>query len=282
MADCRGRSGHDGDVLRFNPAALVIAPAVTVAVIAGTPHAQGAVNTVGVSAGLQAAKVLSDSMTVGRLPERWTGRSLTRLPTHRKVVAMTFDGGANAAGVRPILRSLSRHDVAATFFVTGDFARGHRAEMRRIVAAGHRVANHSVNHPDFQDLSTRQRVRQIRTAGRQITAITGRTPAPWFRFPFGSYDQAAVRTANDLGYAVMGWTVDTLGWMGTSGGQSVRSVTRKVMAGARPGAIMMMHLGSNPDDGSTLDAKALPRTLSKLKAAGYGFVTLDEVLAARS
>lgn len=254
-------------------------PAIAL-LVGGAIPAVDAATTVGTFVGVRAAQVLSaHSGSSDSLPARWKGRSLTRLPTHRRVVTMTFDGGASADGVRSIVRTLDRHDVTATFFVTGDFARRYRAELRRIVAAGHRVGNHSVNHPDFLTLRPRQQERQIRTAGRQIATITGRSPAPWFRFPYGSQNPAAVRRANGLGYAVMGWTVDTLGWMGTSGGQSVRSVQRRVIAGARPGAIMMMHLGANPDDGSTLDARALPRTLERLKAMGYRFVTLDDVLS---
>jgi peptidoglycan/xylan/chitin deacetylase (PgdA/CDA1 family) len=66
--------------------------------------------------------------------------------------------------------------------------------------------------------------------------------------------------------------VDSLSWEGTSGGQSVQSVTNRVLAAAQPGEIVLMHLGSNPDDGTTLDAAALPAIIEGLRAHGYGFV----------
>jgi len=47
----------------------------------------------------------------------------------------------------------------------------------------------------------------------------------------------------------------------------------------RPGAIVLMHIGSNPDDGTTLDADALPGTIDRMRAAGYSFVTMDSLLA---
>jgi peptidoglycan/xylan/chitin deacetylase (PgdA/CDA1 family) len=80
---------------------------------------------------------------------------------------------------------------------------------------------------------------------------------------------------NGLGYAAVRWTVDSLGWEGTSGGQTVQAVVNRVLAAAQPGEIVLMHLGSNPDDGTTLDAAALPAIIDGLRARGYSFVTLQ-------
>ena len=65
------------------------------------------------------------------------------------------------------------------------------------------------------------------------------------------------------------WTVDTLGWQGTAGHISAAVVVSRVLAAARPGEIVLMHAGSNPDDHTTLDADALPRVISELRARGY-------------
>jgi peptidoglycan/xylan/chitin deacetylase (PgdA/CDA1 family) len=74
--------------------------------------------------------------------------------------------------------------------------------------------------------------------------------------------------------------VDTLGWKGTSGGMTAAKVVNRVLAGAAPGEIVLMHVGANPKDGSTLDAKALPTVISKLRARGYHFVRLSRVMSA--
>lgn len=74
------------------------------------------------------------------------------------------------------------------------------------------------------------------------------------------------------------WTVDALGWKGTSGGINKQTVTERVLASLQPGGIVLMHIGSNPEDGSTLDADALPEMIDRIRAAGYGFTTLDAVL----
>ena len=75
----------------------------------------------------------------------------------------------------------------------------------------------------------------------------------------------------------MRWTVDSLGWKGTSGGMTVSKVRDRVLAAARP-EIVLMHVGANPDDGTTLDAAALPSVIAGLRAKGYSFVTLQQAL----
>ena len=81
---------------------------------------------------------------------------------------------------------------------------------------------------------------------------------------------------NGLGYVAVRWTVDSLGWEGTSGCQTVQKVTDRVLAAAQPGQDAVVLLGSNPDDGTTLDAAAaLPAIITGLRARGYSFVTLQ-------
>ncbi|PTT68788.1 polysaccharide deacetylase family protein, partial [Arthrobacter sp. HMWF013] len=106
----------------------------------------------------------------------------------------------------------------------------------------------------------------------------GADPRPFFRFPFGERDARTIAAVNNLGYVPVRWTVDTLGWKGTSGSISAQIVADRVLAALRPGEIVLMHIGSNPDDGSTLDADALPQIIERVRAAGYSFVTLDSLL----
>ena len=87
---------------------------------------------------------------------------------------------------------------------------------------------------------------------------------------------------NGVGYVTVLWTVDSLGWQGLNGrtaDQALRFVADRVAGAARPGAIVLMHVGSHPDDHTTLDAAALPTVIDRLVGAGYRFVTLDTLLA---
>lgn len=211
-------------------------------------------------------------------PESLRGQDLTAIPAAGRVVALTFDAGANAAGLPKILSTLSAKGVTGTFFLTGNWVANNQAAVAQIAAAGHRVANHSMTHPGFTGLSNDQIAQQVRGAEQAILAA-GADPRPLFRFPFGERDARTIAAVNSLGYVAVRWTVDTLGWKGTSGGISAQVVADRVREGLQPGEIVLMHIGSNPDDGTTLDADALPQVIDNIRAAGYGFTTLDALLA---
>ncbi len=211
------------------------------------------------------------------LPSSLVGTEWSRLPTTRKVVALTFDAGGDAAGVQSILATLTITGTPATFFATGRWVARY-PQQARAIAARHPMGNHTQTHPDLTGMSDTAVRREITTAQAGIIAATGRDPRPLFRFPYGVSDPRTIRIVNDLGYGAFRWTIDTLGWKGTSGGQSTATVLRRVLSGLRPGAIMLLHVGANPDDGSTLDADALPTLISQLRARGYGFVTVSPYL----
>jgi peptidoglycan/xylan/chitin deacetylase (PgdA/CDA1 family) len=119
---------------------------------------------------------------------------------------------------------------------------------------------------------------QVLTAQSTIINATRYDPRPMFRFPFGDRSTRTLSLVNSLGYVSIRWTVDTLGWKGTSGGQSSGTVVQRVLNTLRPGQIVLMHVGSNPDDGSTLDADALPTLITELRARGYTFVTVSQYM----
>ncbi len=203
------------------------------------------------------------------------GKDWTVIPGSRRVVALTFDAGANADGVPSILATLRREGVPATFFLTGNFVRDFPAAARSIATAGFRIGDHTVSHPHLTQLSDTAVRQEILGGAAQIAAVTGRNPAPLFRFPFGDASARVIAIANQAGYVPVRWTVDTLGWEGTAGHITAAVVASRVLAAAQPGEIVLMHVGSNPDDHTTFDADALPTVISKLRAQGYSFVTLD-------
>jgi peptidoglycan/xylan/chitin deacetylase (PgdA/CDA1 family) len=193
------------------------------------------------------------------------------------VVALTFDAGSDAAGVPSILATLAAERVAATFFLTGNWAQNFPG-MARTIAASFRVGNHSMTHPHFTSLTAVRMRAEIERASAAIRAVCGVATEPLFRFPYGDRDARTIRIVNEAGYLPIGWTVDTLGWEGTRHGGSADAIVARVVASARPGEIVLMHVGANPDDRSTLDADALPRVIAALRDRGYTFVGLDALL----
>jgi peptidoglycan-N-acetylglucosamine deacetylase len=197
------------------------------------------------------------------------------LPGAPRSVALTFDAGANADAVASIRETLTSTGVPATFFLTGRWVTaypGHAASL----GGSYTIGNHSQRHLDLTRETDEVVVAEITDAEEVIAAATTTDPHPWFRFPYGARDARTLAIAADLGYRSVRWTVDTLGWQGTTGGMSADRVVQRVMDALQPGAIVLMHVGSHPTDGSTLDADALPEMIERIRAAGYGFVTLDD------
>jgi peptidoglycan/xylan/chitin deacetylase (PgdA/CDA1 family) len=193
-------------------------------------------------------------------------------------VALTIDLGGNDAGVPAVLRALAAEHGRATFFVTGSWARVYPARLREIAAAGHVIGNHTATHPHLTTLADAQVRQQVADGEALVSAVTGRTTRPLFRFPFGEVDARTLRLVNAGGWCAYRWTVDTLGWKGTSGGTAADVLTR-VLAHLQPGEIVLMHGGGNPDDGTTYDADALPSVIRSLRERGYGFTTLPQSTA---
>jgi peptidoglycan/xylan/chitin deacetylase (PgdA/CDA1 family) len=211
------------------------------------------------------------------VPASLRGKDVTLIPTGSRVVALTFDAGADAVGLPSILATLAAQHVHATFFLTGRWAAADPSGIAAIRAGGHRIGNHSMTHPQFTGLSDAAIRAQVLDA-EQAISTAGTDPRPLFRFPFGDRDARTIAAVNGLGYICVRWTVDTLGWKGTSGGVTAEQVADRAVAALQPGEIVLMHIGSNPDDGTTLDADALPGMIQRMRAAGYDFVTHDALV----
>lgn len=224
---------------------------------------------------LSTSSVLTPPRGGGALRSSQRGTEILTLPTSRKVVALTMDAGANADGIPKILATLRRECVPATFFLSGAWIENY-PQQARTVGLAFPVANHTVTHPDLTTLSDAAVRRELTQTQRANLDATRQDDRPMFRFPFGARDSRTLRIVNDLGYASVRWNVDTLGWRGTSGGMSVDAVVDRVLDGLTPGEIVLMHVGSHPQDRSTLDADALPRIIRELHARGYSFVTVDD------
>ncbi|MDX1620695.1 MAG: polysaccharide deacetylase family protein [Nitriliruptorales bacterium] len=211
------------------------------------------------------------------IPPSLVGTEWNTLPTSERVVALTFDAGANGDAVPAILATLGSTGTPATFFLTGNWTLAYPSYSATI-GASYPIGNHSMTHPDLTKERDCATATEVLEAHDIIAAATGRNPRPWFRFPYGARSTSCIEAVNSVGYGSVRWTVDTLGWKGTSGGMTADAVVQRVLDGLQPGEIVLMHVGSNPHDGTTLDADALPTIIRRVAAAGYRFVSLDDFL----
>lgn len=210
------------------------------------------------------------------LIEKWKGRDISQVKTDRKVVALTFDGGANADGVEKILSILKDNDIKGTFFLTGKFIEKYPSETRAIISSGGDIGNHSYSHPHFTKLANEEIKIELERTENELSKLDA-TFQPFFRFPYGDRTERTVSAINEKNYISIRWTVDSLGWKGTSGGMTKESVEERVISKAVPGAIILMHLGTNPDDKTQLDSEALPEIIRALRLQDYKFFTIIEM-----
>ncbi|MFF5989966.1 polysaccharide deacetylase family protein [Prauserella flavalba] len=187
--------------------------------------------------------------------------------TSTKVVTLTFDADWWSPGdPATVLRILRDNGITAGFGLTGRYVDRYPDRARQLLAAGHKLINHSYDHPYFTDLTQAQRWSQLDRAEAVYNRI-GYTSAGWFRAPYrDGYLNAGVN--RDLAlrgyYLSYDWTFDTTGYQGAS----TATILSRVRQYTVPGATIVMHLSNE-----STDTAALPQIISTLRGMGYGFTS---------
>ncbi|MER6531126.1 polysaccharide deacetylase family protein [Streptomyces sp. NPDC001508] len=182
-------------------------------------------------------------------------------------VALTFDDGPT--GYTPaVLRALERQHAVATFFLIGPHALHHRADVLREYRDGDAIGDHTVTHPHLTLLPPARIRHELESAARQIASVTGHRPTI-YRPPFGAWNAKVRAAAGGTGLSVVMWNVDPRDWKH----HDPRLIERRVLAGVRPGAIVVLH------DRYASTPQAVPYLLRALKARGYAPVTVPQLFA---
>jgi peptidoglycan/xylan/chitin deacetylase (PgdA/CDA1 family) len=174
-----------------------------------------------------------------------------------KVLYLTFDDGPQPVYTPKVLAVLAKHHAHATFFVLGREAAAHPGLVETTRRAGHRIGNHTWDHPMLTKL-TPARLRQEISAGVQSKC---------FRPPFRDTNAHVAAVAAEYHQHQVLWDVDTRDWEKPG----VAHIERALVRGARPGAIFLMHDGGG---NRTQTVAALDQALTQLAAQGYTFRSL--------
>ena len=191
---------------------------------------------------------------------------VTNGPRERPVVALTFDDGPSEY-TPEFLRVLREKRVAATFFEVGQEMPGREGVMRQILAEGNELGDHTMNHVEYPGYD------QIAGAAARIKAYTHFQPC-LFRPPGGGVDAGVIASAGSLGMRTVNWDVDPRDWSLPGTG----AIYSNVVSHARNGSIILMHDGGGPRS-ETL--AALPQVIDTLRARGFRFATVSELLGYR-
>lgn len=185
--------------------------------------------------------------------------------TQEKVAALTFDDGPDPVDSPAVLDILKEKKVRATFFVLGQAAHSNPILLKRLVAEGHEIGNHSFNH-DYQQ---RRLVEEMKQTDREVFAATG-NHTYFYRPPGGLISKNQLETIKKNGHIVALWSVDSKDWRNPGVNQIVKNVVKNVF----PGAIILMHDGGYH---RTQTVKALGPIIDSLREQGYRLVTLSEL-----
>ena len=185
-------------------------------------------------------------------------------------IAMTFDDGPSATLTPKLLDLLAAHHIKATFFVIGENVAEHPDIVARAAREGHEIANHSWSHPNLAKMSDEGVRRQLRQTDEAIKSATGTRPT-LLRPPYGSITEREKRWIHDeFGYQIVLWDVDPYDWKRP--GPAV--VRNRILQETRPGSIVLSH------DIHPGTIEAMPSTFDALKAKGFKFVTVSELIRA--
>ncbi|RJS62232.1 polysaccharide deacetylase family protein [Bacillus sp. PK3_68] len=166
-----------------------------------------------------------------------------------------------------MLEVLKKHSIHATFFFEGQWVKKHPDLAKMIIDAGHEGGNHSYTHPDMARLSKARAREEMEKTNKVIESATGTRPL-LFAPPSGSFTDATVETAHQLGMNTTLWTVDTIDWKKPT----PEALINRVISRVHPGAIILMH----PTESSSASLDTLVR---KLKAKQLKVDTVSNLLS---
>ena len=183
---------------------------------------------------------------------------------YENVVALTFDDGPHGTYTSELLDGLKQRGVVASFFVLGEHVEGNEELILRMKEEGHLIGNHTFSHVKLDTLSDSEACDEVKRTCEAIEAVTGEK-VEYIRPPYGAYNEELECMIN-LNKVL--WTVDPQDWNTTD----TNAIVRHVVNNVKDGDIILLH------DIYPSSVAAALRIVDELKARGYIFVTVDDIV----
>lgn len=189
--------------------------------------------------------------------------------TTKKEIYLTFDEGYENGYTPQILDTLKANNVKAAFFVTGSYVEKKPDLVKRMVAEGHIVGNHSDTHPSMPIISSEEIRKELKTVEKQVQQLTG-YKMRFFRPPRGEFNQRVLDVAHEEGYITIFWSMAYRDWL-VDQQPGKEAAYDYVVNNIHNGAIILLHAVSRSN------AEALDSIIKELKKQGYTFKSLDQL-----
>ena len=187
--------------------------------------------------------------------------------TDENKVAFTMNCAWNADDIDQILTVLKENNTKITFFMVGDWIEKFPEAVKKISDEGHEIASHSDTHPHVNNLTYEQNIEEIEKSNDKIEQITGKR-TNIYRAPYGEYNNTVVKAAQDKGYYIIQWNLDTLDYSGLTGEQMWDRLKDKIKAGD----IILSH------NGTKNTANSLDMLIKNIKSKGLEVVTISDLI----
>lgn len=194
-----------------------------------------------------------------------------------KEVALTFDDGPDSTFTPQILNILSRFRVKGTFFIVGENAEKNPELVQQIYREGHEIGSHTFTHPNVADISPARTRMELNANQRLIEELTGHS-VTMFRPPYVADAEPStpnellpILRAQEMGYTMVGELIDPEDWQRPP----AQEIIRRVLHQLPNGNVILLH-DAGGDRSATV--KALPKIIELLRARGYTFVTVSDLI----
>ena len=185
----------------------------------------------------------------------------------RREIALTIDDGPHPVYTPRLLQILKQNGIHATFFVVGEQAERYPDLIRAEVTGGHSIGNHTYDHVSLVKIPLEYVDTEIKACGDVLRHITGRAPH-LFRPPGGEYNRGVAESVKALGYKMVLYSDDP----GDYADPGTGVIETRTLDTISNGGIILLH------DGSAQTLVILPQIIQRLKARGFQFVTVDQLL----
>ena len=205
------------------------------------------------------------------VPLRFQGAIVdaAKLTPEQKVIALTFDDGPWPESTAQVLDILKKNQIKGTFFLIGQNVRNNPGLVKREIAEGHVIGNHTWHHW-YQFLNPQAAAYEIVHTADLIYQVTG-IKTNLFRPPGGIMHNGVADYARNSKYAIILWSSDSVDYSRPAVPKLINNVFRK----AKPGGIVLMHDGGG---NRSKTVQALPEIIANFRKQGYSFVTIPELL----
>ena len=191
--------------------------------------------------------------------------------TTEKVIYLTFDAGYENGCTAQILDALKKHNVSATFFLVGNYLEKNPDLVRRMVAEGHTVGNHTMHHYDMSRISDPAAFqKELEDLEKLYEQTVAEPMQKYYRPPQGIYSEENLRQAKNLDYKTVFWSLAYVDWKNDDQ-PTAQAAFNKLLPRIHPGAVVLLHSTSKTN------AAILDELLTRWEDMGYRFAPIQEL-----